>query len=363
MPDTQYGKSEWNRAKELARLLGQFVTEYGQKPLEQSDAEWLAERLHTELPSLDEAACAVLGREAVEAIAEYDENLASLNAARAQGKTTQEWFAQHVQQSGLPSDVLNQQLGEAYTSLNQVNGQMLQDGPVAEAAEAVDWSSCDPRMLAKGVGEQAMLAGLQSAAITTGYSLAEDIMREQPIDVGKTVAAALETGVDTGIKTAAAGALTVAAEHNLVPQLPPGSPIQLAANVACVAVENVKTLTRAADGVITQGEAAEEMGRNAAVLYFDTSFGRAGRVIGKAVGTLVGKTVFHGVPGISKLTGELGGMIGYAAGKAVGKKVRETVEKVSTTAKRVARQAWEGVKNTGRKIASGIKALGRALFG
>ena len=54
-----------------------------------------------------------LGREAVEAIAEYDENLASLNAARAQGKTTQEWFAQHVQQSGLPSDVLNQQLGEA----------------------------------------------------------------------------------------------------------------------------------------------------------------------------------------------------------------------------------------------------------
>lgn len=363
MPDTQYGELEWNQAKDLARLLGRFVTEYGQKPTEQSDAEWLAERLRRELPSMDEAACAVLGQEAVEAIAEYDENLASLNAARAQGKTAQEWFAQRVQHSGLPSDELNRQLGEAYTALNQVNGLMLQDGPVAETAEAAGWSSCDPRMLAKGVGEQAILAGLQSAAITTGYSLAEAIMEEQPIDAGKMVAAALESGVDAGIKTAAAGALKVAAEHDLVPQLPPGSPIQLAANVACAAVENVKTLTKAADGIITAGEAAEEMGRNAAVLYFDAAFGRAGQAIGKAVGILVGKTVFHGIPGISKLTGELGGMIGYAAGKTVGKKVRETVERVSTTAKRVVHRAWEGVKAGGRKLLGGLKTVGRKIFG
>lgn len=93
-------------ARELKKLLSRFMKEYGKKPKEQSDEEWLKQRFLAEMPDMSEEEAAALSRETVESVQEYDRNLASLKEARAKGKTAEEWFADKAQEAAVGQSVM-----------------------------------------------------------------------------------------------------------------------------------------------------------------------------------------------------------------------------------------------------------------
>ena len=219
-----------------------------------------------------------------------------------------------------------------------------------EQAPQVNWSSFDGKMLTKYMGRQAAVAGVQGAAIATGFHLAGKLISQEPVDTQEVVSTALETGVDSGVKAAAAGAIKVASEKNLIGVIPPGTPVRTIADIACVAVENVKILSKAAKGEITMGEALEEMKCTTTTMIFGLSWG--------ATGAAMGMAALSWIPVVGPVVGGVvGGTIGYMAGSKFGQKVYETAKKVKDTAKKAVRTVWEGAKSVGRKLGAGLKRL------
>lgn len=224
----------------------------------------------------------------------------------------------------------------------------------------VSWGSYDSRIMTKYIGRQAALAGLSGAAIGAGFHMAAKLAADEPIEPEEIVQTALETGVDAGVKSAAAGAIKVAAEKGMIGMIPPGTPVGTIANIACVAIENVKVMAKVATGELTPLEGLDQMGCNTVSMTYGLGWGVAGATAGAAA--------LSWVPIVGPVVGGLaGGTIGYLAGSKFGQTVYEGAKKAVQTAKTVASKIYNGVKETGKKIArnigSALRGLGRALFG
>jgi len=211
------------------------------------------------------------------------------------------------------------------------------------------WNDFKTKDMALQIGKNAGMVGLQAAAITTGFSLAAQVINGEGIDTDETVKVALETGADAGIKAAAAGALKVGAEKGIIRLIPPGTPAGVIANIACISIENIKILKRVATGELTLSEGLEEMARNSTVMVYGLSWGAAGMAIGAAA--------LSWIPIVGPVVGGLvGGMVGYMAGSKFGNAVFNGVKTVAKGAKEACKKVWQGVKNIGHKI-------GDKLFG
>lgn len=477
-------------AKALKGLLVRFLREYGKKPPELSDEDWLCQRFQAELPDMAKEDARRISRETFAAIKEYDQNLASLTAARAQGATAEEWFADKSREAAVGiaaiefgrrmeelGDVLSEANAQIYRTVTTQGGAISQqlnlDGFLAEQqavnsfnataklnsspfraevcapepgqtygknsfdvvirgegdrivhqyqfkygkdanatiqmlkrgnynnqtlvvppeqVEAVqaafpgktvvsqiggtekvpvtsepwskadaktmqeeiqstgtvaelDWNSFDNRMLGKYVGRQAMLAGVNGAILGAGFSLAAKLVSDEPIETEDVVVDALRTGADTSVKAATAGAITVAAKRGLLGAITPLTEAVPIANLACITVENVKTLGRAAAGELTAGEAVDQMAGNTVAMYY--GLGCA------STGMLVGAAAMSWIPIAGPIIGGVaGGVIGYAAGSTFGQSIYKTAKTVTKTAAKAVKKAAEGVRKVGRKLRS-----------
>ena len=498
--DLTYDESKLgiHEARELKKLLVRFIKEYGKKPAEQSDQEWLKLRFMAEMPELSEEEATALSQETVTSVREYNENLASLKEAKKSGKTAEEWFAEKSQeaavgvtatefagqmqsldgalnkanlsmrnavltQSGAISQnpslngfiaeqqqvntfnlaaessgspyrayVLSPEAGKPYnknsfdvvikdeggkivhqyqfkygqdakstisyikagnynnqilvvpaeqveevqaafpgkTVVAQIGGtdkvpissqpltksdvvKMQEDMQQTGEVTQLDWTAYEPKTLAKYVGKKAAFAGVQSAALATGFQIAAKLAADEPIDTEEVVSTALKTGADSGVKSAAAGAVKVASERGMIRLMPKGTPMGTIVNVVCVAVENVKILARVAKGEITMGEALDLMGCNTVAMTFGLKWGAGGAGIGilalswiPVVGPVIG--------------GVVGGVIGYMAGSKFGETIYHTAKKVADVAKSAAKKVWDTGKSIVTGVVDGIKSK---LFG
>lgn len=314
-------------ARELTRLLTRFVNAYGEKPGEQTDEDWLKGRFLAELPEMGEADAADQSRRTIEAVREYDENLASLRAAWKSGRTTSEWFAKRAVSSGLPEKEFAERLETAYTALARENG--MEDTQSAGTPNL--------RSLAKAVGVQAELAGLRSAADLCPYDPEDDKLADlvKPVEA---VAQALESDHDAGYKAATAGAFKVAAEKSLVPSLPPKTPVEVTANLACMAVEKTKTLQKVANKTIKNSEAAKELAAQTAVTVFSGVCGKVSKVVTDTA------LMVLGAPGaVRKAVGNVSETAGRILGRMVGNAVKEPIKK-----------AISAVASAAKTLASGL---------
>lgn len=213
-----------------------------------------------------------------------------------------------------------------------------QDGSIPKT----DWNSFQTKDLALQIGKNAGMVGLQAAVITTGFSLAEQAIRGDGIDVDESVFLALKTGTDAGIKAAAAGALKVGVEKGIVRIIPPATPMGVIVNIACVGIENIKILMKVASGEITMSQAMEQMGRTTCAMVFGLGWGAAGAGIGAAA--------LSWIPIVGPIVGGfVGGVVGYMAGSKVG----ETIHKGFTAIKRgvatACKAGWNMIKNFTKK--------------
>lgn len=206
-----------------------------------------------------------------------------------------------------------------------------------------DWNDFNTKELAKNLGKNAGAAGLQAAAIAAGFTLVDRIIRDEPIDAEETVEVALKTGTDAGVKAAVAGALKVGSEREIIKVIPKGTPVGIIANVACVAIENVKILAKVASGKYTMFQGLEHMGRTTLSMTYGIGWGMGGSAIGAAA--------LGWIPVVGPFIGGLiGGMVAYAAGSKFGEAVFSGLKVVGKGAINAVKSAWAGIKSAGRKI-------------
>lgn len=202
---------------------------------------------------------------------------------------------------------------------------------------AADWNAFQTKELAIQIGKNAGIVGLQAVAITTGFSIAEQIIRGNGINVDKTVALALKTGSDAGIKTAVTGAVQVGIQKGIIRFIPQGTPIGIIANLVCVGIENIKILWKVASGDLTMSQAIEQMGRTTTAMVLGIGWGIAGAGIGAAA--------LAWIPVIGPIIGGIaGGMIGYMAGSKVGEAIYDGLAAVKKSVVNTCKAGWNTLK-------------------
>ncbi|MCI7087795.1 MAG: hypothetical protein MR954_08250 [Lachnobacterium sp.] len=215
-----------------------------------------------------------------------------------------------------------------------------------------DWNDYVAKDIALGISKQTGYACLQGAAVGAGMAIATKVWNGETIDGEEVVETAIVSGADFGVKTATAGALKAASEKGILKVIPKGTKGSTFANIAFVAIENVKVLGKVATGELTAKEGIDAMQQTTGACVAGLAASAKGTAIGASIGSVLG-------PVGTAVGGFIGGTIGYMAGSKVGQAVVKGVQKVRD-------KAVEVVKSVGSAAVGGIKSVARgfaSLFG
>lgn len=127
-------------AKQFKGLLTKFIKSYSQKDNTVSDKEWLKRQFKEELSDISDMEAEKLSSDTIDAIAVYDKNYASLNAASAKGQSKESWFAEKTAEASAGLSVIDygNYLNTIDTAITNGNAQMLR----TVTAQSGDISQC-----------------------------------------------------------------------------------------------------------------------------------------------------------------------------------------------------------------------------
>ncbi len=216
---------------------------------------------------------------------------------------------------------------EATEKRQQESGRQSNSGS-SEAKPKIKENEYTLKNTALSIGRQACYAGVQNAAVAVGRDLAQKVINGEEIEGDEVVKKAVDAGVDEGVKVAVAGAIRVAGEKGLIPQIQQlkGGSGNVCANVAFVAIENVKVAKQVADGRLTVHEGLEVMAQTTGACVAGIAVAaKGGAIVGSALGSLVG-------PAGTAIGGFVGNAAGYIAGSTIGGAVMQGVKELYNTA-------------------------------
>ena len=202
----------------------------------------------------------------------------------------------------------------------------------------MDWNEYKAKDLALGIGKQVGGACLQGAAIGAGMLIAKKVWDGEPVDGEEVIDTAISSGTDFGVKAATAAALKTASEKNILKAIPKKVPGSVYANIAFIAVENVKTLGKVATGELTATEGLSKMGETTAASIAGIATSTKVATIGATIGTVLG-------PVGTAVGGFVGGTVGYIVGSKV-------VQTATGVVKKAAKKTIETAKETGENFIS-----------
>lgn len=228
------------------------------------------------------------------------------------------------------------------------------DAQAKNKIKDTNWDNISTEKVALNLGQNALLTGGLAARNAVGFYLAKKILSGEKINPNEMVKEALETGADAGVKAAAAGALKVASEKEIISMLPKGTPAGIIANIACVGIENCKIIWKCVKGEISVTKAIDLMGRTTTSMVAGLAVAAKGAAIGASVGSII-PVVGTAVGGF------IGGAVGYLAGSEIGNVVYEGAKKVAHTAKTFVQTAYNAAKSVGNAIVSGAKSVANAV--
>jgi hypothetical protein len=216
----------------------------------------------------------------------------------------------------------------------------------------LNWNEYKTKDIAAGMGKQVGQSVIMGAAVGAGFSVAQKLWEGEEIDGAEIVETAVKSGADFGVKAAAAAALKAGAEKGILTFIPKGTPAGTIANVAFVAVENVKVLGEIADGELSPVEGLEKMER----VTVSTVAGIAASVKAGAAATLALAPVLGP---LAPVAGFVAGTVAYMAGSAVAEAVVSAAQKVRRVAVDTVKTVCEGAKS----IVSGVSNFVGSIFG
>ncbi len=357
-------------ASKLQPLIADFIGAYAEKGAESTDGSWLDEKLKSELPDKTDEEILAIREEIKKSVRSWDENMASINKACAEGQTKEEWLEGKLQESSVGVNVEDYGNYLALTNAglhreNQETIEQIEEIPaekveVLDSAGNTEWNATNTHELAVQIGKEVEVSNLANTVFSAGWKLAEKLPISEKLTGLKQVVDALRSGDEKGVKEAASAALKAGVEKGYIPILPKSTPTSVVSGIACFGVEQAKTVLKFADGEISGSQALNLMGR-AAMVNAANVFEHFGEKIGSQIGQKIGLAVGTIVPVLAPIGAAVGSFVGATvgriAGSAIGKAVTKAAKKLAEAAKPVLKRAWEGIKSVGRNIASGIKSL------
>lgn len=142
----------------------------------------------------------------------------------------------------------------------------------------------------------------------------------------------LTTGADFGIKAATAGTLKVGVEKEIISVIPKGTPAGTFANIAHVAIEDVKVVGKMVSGELSMREGIDKLEQ--------TTVSTVAGIASTGKGTAVG--------------GFVGGAVGYMAGSKVGETIVKGAQKIRDGARKV-------ISKIGEKVADVVSSIGNGI--
>jgi hypothetical protein len=228
--------------------------------------------------------------------------------------------------------------GTTSTSLTKSKAEQMRDEAQSGNWNDLNWNEYATKDLALGIGKQAGYAALQGAAIGIGFDVAQKLWNGEEIEADKVVETAITSGADFGLKAAAAGALKVGVEKEIITVIPKGTPASTLANIAFVAVEDIKIIGEMATGKLTMKEGIEKIEQTTVATVAGLASMGKGTAIGAAIGSVFG-------PVGTAVGGFVGGCIGYTAGSKIGETVVKCAQKVREVTFSVVEKIATGVGN------------------
>lgn len=219
----------------------------------------------------------------------------------------------------------------------------------------LNWNEYKTKDLAIGIGKQAGYAALQGAAIGVGFDVAAKLWNGEEIHGEDVVETALVSGADFGLKAATAGALKVGVEKGIVSVIPKGTPAGTIANIAHIAIEDVKIIGKMADGEYTFKEGMNQLEQ--------TTVSTAGGLIAMGKGAATGATIGAlAGPAGAAIGGFIGGTIGYMAGSKVCETVVKGVQKVREKVTTVVESVLSKAVDTATSVVSSVFDFCSSIF-
>ena len=219
----------------------------------------------------------------------------------------------------------------------------------------INWNEYKTKDLAIGIGKQAGYAAIQGAAIGVGIDIATKVWNGEEIKAEEVVEQALVSGADFGIKAATAGALKVGVEKGVVKMIPKGTPAGTIANIAYVAIENVKVLGKVATGELTVKEGLDKMEQTTVATVAGIAAGAKGTAIGASIGSVLG-------PVGTVIGGFVGGTVGYIAGSKVAETAVKGVQKVREKAREIVKEVRSTFISGAKSALNSAKSFARSVF-
>lgn len=181
----------------------------------------------------------------------------------------------------------------------------------------------DLNQLAYYFSKNSTAMGITNMIFMTEFFLAKNLQRnsvqeENRIRVGNLVEFGIKNGIDFGIRNAVATALRISSECGLIPLLMKGTPTEIFAGIAFVAVESSKIFLQYNKGEITGWEVFNQTNKIMAAGVCSTILDSKGCVLGGKVGASIGTMV---MPGVGTTVGGIGGIVGGFICCSLGQKV------------------------------------------
>ncbi len=237
--------------------------------------------------------------------------------------------------------------GTTSNPLSKEKAQQFRDEAQSGKWNDWNWDNYKNKDLVKGIGKQAGYAALQGAAIGVGFDIAKKLWDGEEIKGEEVVETAIMGGADFGVKAATAGALKVGVEKNIIKVIPKGTPASTLANIAFVAIENVKVLGKVFKGECTIRECFEKMKETTVSTVAGIAASAKGTAIGASIGTVFG-------PVGTAIGGFVGGTVGYIAGSEFGKGIVEAAKKIKKRAKEGIKKVIEKAREVGSRISDWV---------
>lgn len=257
------------------------------------------------------------------------------------------------------SDVIEAPDGTTSEPLTKRKAMKLRDSAQNQKWQNLTWNEYNMKDVAIGIGKQAGFSALQGAAAGTGIYVAQKIFNGEKINKDELIEYAIRSGADTGIKAAAASALKVGMEKNIISFIPKGTPVSVLANIANIAVENLKILSKIASGELSFKDGIDKMKQIAVSTAAGMAVSTEGAAIGAAIGTVFG-------PVGTFIGGCIGGAIGFAIGSELGEVFVKTAKKIRDMTKPMATEVWSSSRSVfsvvSGVVSSAISGIG-SFFG
>lgn len=233
------------------------------------------------------------------------------------------------------------------------------------------WNSYNTRELAVHIGQHAILAGVQSAAMGAGQSFLIRALNGQEIKGSDIAKDAIRSGAPKSIQMATSAAIKVAEARGYVQPLAALNTMSKAegiifGQIGAYAMNIATSMFQAAMADMSLSEALNHIIKSTVAMRY----GLLGAEVGGAIGGAIGAAALSFIPVVGTAVGYVvGSAIGYVAGSGIGKTIYNGIKKVAHAAKKVVSTVYHAVVKVVdtvtdffRNVGGGITRFFSSLF-